>query len=125
MKRDSSLPGLDRVAIGLSGLCVVHCVLSVVLVAVLSGSATYLTDPIVHRVGMVGAVLLAAVALRQGYVSHGARRPALFGLVGLSLMAFGLFVPHGWAEVATTVAGVSVLAAAHLMNVRSKVAPRP
>lgn len=120
MERDSSSTGLDKVAIGLSGLCVIHCVLSVALVAVLSGSATYLTDPIVHRVGMVGAVLLAAVALRQGYVAHGARRPALLGLAGLTLMAFGLFVPHGWMEVATTVTGVSILALAHLMNVRTK-----
>ncbi|MES2291158.1 MAG: MerC domain-containing protein [Pseudomonadota bacterium] len=118
MERDSS-PNLDRLAIGLSAMCVVHCVLSVVLVALLS-SATFLTDPVIHRAGLAGAVLLAAVALRQGYVSHRARRPAIVGLAGLSLMTFALFVPHGWAEVAATVTGVSILAAAHLMNARSR-----
>lgn len=119
MERDSSFFSLDRLAIGLSGMCVVHCVLSVVLVAVLSGT-TFLTDPIVHRVGLVGAVLLAAVALRQGYVSHGARRPTVIGLAGLTLMTSALFLPHGWIEVVATVTGVSILAVAHLMNARSK-----
>lgn len=118
MERDSS-SNLDRMAIGLSAMCIVHCVLSVVLVALLS-SATFLTDPIVHRVGLVGAVLLAAVALRQGYISHRARRPAIVGLVGLALMTFALFLPHGWAEAAATVSGVSILALAHLMNVRTR-----
>ncbi len=120
MERDSSPFGLDRLAIGLSGLCVVHCVLSVALVAMLSGAATILTDPIVHRVGLAGALLLAGVALRQGYVTHGARLPTAIGLTGLSLMAFALFVPHGWMEVTATIAGVSILAVAHLMNARSR-----
>lgn len=101
-------------------MCILHCILSVVLVALLSGTTTLLTDPIVHRVGLVGAVLLAAVALRQGYVSHGARLPAVIGLTGLSLMTTALFLPHGWSEVAATVTGVSILAVAHLMNARTR-----
>ena len=44
----------------------------------------------------------------------------MVGLAGLMLMACGLVVPHGWAEVAATVAGVSVLAVAHLMNARAR-----
>lgn len=119
MDSDSKSNGLDRIAIGLSAMCVVHCVLSVALVALLSG-ATFLTDPIVHRAGLVGAVLLAAVALRQGYVSHRARRPTIIGVFGLSLMTAALFMPHGWAEAAATITGVSILALAHLMNVRSR-----
>ena len=107
-------------AVGLSGLCVLHCVLSVVLVAALSGFGTFLTDPMIHRLGLAGAVVLGSVALGQGYLMHRAKRPAQVGLVGLMLMALGLVVPHGWAEVAATVAGVSVLAIAHLMNARAR-----
>lgn len=119
MESDSKSGGLDRLAIGLSAMCILHCLLSVALVALLSG-ATFLTDPVVHRAGLVGAVLLAAVALRQGYLVHRARGPAIIGLVGLSLMTGALFMPHGWVEAAATITGVSILALAHLMNVRSR-----
>ena len=105
-------------AVGLSGLCVLHCVLSVLLVAALSLSGTFLADPRIHEFGLIGAVLLAAIALRQGYARHRAKGPAIVGLGGLALMTAGLFAPHGWLEVVVTIAGVSVLAFAHLMNSR-------
>ena len=120
MPRNFHTPSLDRMAVGLSGLCVLHCVLSVVLVAMLSGAGTFFTDPLIHRFGLLGAVVLAALALGQGYRTHRATRPALVGLAGLALMTIGLFAPHGWAEVAATVAGVIVLATAHLMNARAR-----
>jgi hypothetical protein len=120
MPRSFHTPSLDRMAVGLSGLCVIHCILSVIFVAVLSGAGTLLTDPIIHRIGLLGAVVLAALALGQGYMKHRAVRPALLGLTGLGLMIAGLFAPHGWVEVAATVAGVSILAAAHLMNARAR-----
>ena len=116
----ASLPLLDRVAVGLSGLCVVHCVASIVVVSVLSSAGTFLTSPAIHEFGLAGAVLLGAFALWQGYSAHRRRRPAMVGVVGLTLMACGLIVPHGWAEVVATVAGVSVLAGAHLMNARAR-----
>ena len=111
---------LDRMAIGLSGLCVLHCVLSVLLVSALSVVGDALGDPVIHRVGLCAAILLAAVALGQGYRTHRARGPALTGLVGIALMATGLVVSHGAFEVAVTVAGVIVLAGAHLLNGRVK-----
>jgi hypothetical protein len=120
MPRSFHIPALDRMAVGLSGLCVVHCVLSVIFVAVLSGAGTLLTNPLIHRVGLFGAVVLATFALGQGYMAHRATRPALIGLAGIALMTLGLFAPHGWGEVAATVAGVSILAAAHLMNASAR-----
>jgi hypothetical protein len=120
MPRSFHIPTLDRMAVGLSGLCVIHCVLSVIFVAVLSGAGTLLTNPLIHRVGLFGAVVLASFALGQGYMTHRATRPALLGLTGLGLMIAGLLAPHGWVEVAATVAGVSILAAAHLMNARAR-----
>ena len=118
MPRSFHIPALDRMAVGLSGLCILHCVLSVVLVAALSGVGTLFTDPLFHRLGLMGAVVLAALALGQGYARHRARGPLVIGLAGLSLMSAGLVAPHGWVEVALTVGGVTVLAVAHLMNAR-------
>ena len=120
MQRTPSRFTLDRMAVGLSGLCVLHCVLSVLLVAALSLSSSFLADPRIHEYGLIGAVMLAAIALGQGYARHRAVRPALVGLGGLALMTAGLFAPHGWLEVVITIAGVSVLALAHLMNSRAR-----
>lgn len=105
-------------AVGLSGLCLAHCVLTIVLVSTLSVAGTVLTDPSVHELGLTVAVALAAVALGQGFAAHRAVRPALVGIGGLMLMAAGLVVPHGLLEVVATIAGVLVLAGAHLMNAR-------
>src|SRR3546814_9208978 len=44
---------LDRLAIGLSGLCLVHCLASAVLVAVLASAAGLLVSPVIHEVGLV------------------------------------------------------------------------
>ena len=120
MARSFHVPALDRMAVGLSGLCVVHCLITVVFVALLSGAGTFLTNPLIHRFGLLGAILLAAFALGQGYLSHRALRPAVIGMTGIALMTLGLFAPHGWGEVAATVAGVCVLATAHLMNARAR-----
>lgn len=100
-------------------MCVVHCVATVVLVSLLSTAGNFLANPAFHEFGLVGAIAIGAVALRQGYAAHGALRPALVGGVGLALMATGLVVPDGLAEVATTIAGVSILAIGHLLNARA------
>ena len=110
---------LDRVAVGLSGACLVHCVVSLLLVATLTGAGAWFTAPIIHRLGLALALLLGMVALGQGYLAHRALRPALIGAAGIALMALGLVVPHGLPEVCATVAGVSLLALGHLLNSRA------
>ena len=120
MPRTLHIPALDRMAVGLSGLCVLHCLLSVVLVSLMSTAGTFLTDPSIHQAGLAGAVMLGALALGQGYLTHRAIRPALVGIAGLTLMATGLIVEHGWPEVAVTITGVVVLAAAHLLNASAR-----
>ena len=57
-KRPRHWAGLDRWAIGLSGLCVVHCIASSVLLALLSTAGGMLAAPIVHEVGLVLAIML-------------------------------------------------------------------
>lgn len=110
---------LDRAAIMLSGLCVVHCLATTVVVALLASAGGLLLDPRIHETGLVLAVLLGAIALGSGYRAHRATAPLLLGGCGLALMAIGLFVPHGLAETGTTIAGVSILAIGHLRNRRA------
>jgi hypothetical protein len=118
MPRAFKSPALDRMAITLSGLCVLHCVLSVIVIAAMAGTATFLTDPAIHKIGLIGAILLAVAALGQGYATHRSAFPVVIGGVGLVCMIAGLFVPHGWPEIGATVTGVTVLAIAHLLNRR-------
>lgn len=111
-------PALDRFAILLSGLCVVHCLATATFLAVVSAAGGLLTESWVHEAGLALAILLGAVALGRGLFHHGRLLPLGIGAAGLALMAGGLMVPHGWAETVWTVLGVSVLAAGHYLNRR-------
>ena len=62
---------LDRIAIIVSGLCVVHCVASAVLLAMLSAVGGLFVDPLVHELGLAVAIGLGAFGLGRGALQHG------------------------------------------------------
>jgi len=107
----------DRVGILLSGLCAVHCLATLLLVAVLGFGGGLLLDPAIHRVGLALAILVGGIGLSLGVARHGRREPLLLGIVGLSLMALALLSGHGPAEAALTISGVALVAFAHWRNV--------
>ena len=109
----------DRLAIGLSGLCLVHCLASAVLVAMLASVGGLLVDPIVHEIGLVLAIGLGIVALGRGVVEHGYMMPSAVGGLGLGLMAGALTLPHSGLEVVHTLVGVAILALGHDLNRRA------
>jgi MerC mercury resistance protein len=111
-------PRLNRVGILLSGLCAVHCLLGLALVSVLGLGGQLLLSPAIHRYGLGLAVLVGVMTLGVGAVRHGQLMPLLIGSCGLVLMALGLFVPHGTPEAALTIAGVALVASAHIRNLR-------
>ena len=113
---------LDRAAIALSGLCVVHCLASAVLLAMLSAAGGLLVNPIFHEVGLSIAILLGALALGRGVMEHGYVMPASMGAFGLGIMAGAMTLPHeggGGAETLWTVIGVGLLAFGHDLNRRA------
>ena len=114
-----ALPGLDRIAIAISGLCVIHCFATAILVAMVSAAGHALGAPIVHEVGLAIAIGLAIVALGRGAIAHGRLLPATFGLGGIVLMAAAVLGPHGPTELALTLSGVALLATGHLLNRRA------
>ena len=119
--RTFTLPALDRLAIGLSGLCVVHCVATTVVLALASAAGGLLVDPIIHEVGLMAAILLGAVALGRGIVAHGYAMPAAMGAFGLGVMAGAMHLPHdgSGAEALWTIVGVGLLAFGHDLNRRA------
>ncbi len=107
---------LDRMAIGLSSLCLVHCIATVMLTAVLASAGAALANPAWHEIGFTVAMLIGAVALGRGYAAHRDRAPLLIGGAGLALMGVGLLRAEGLPEIAATMAGVVLLALAHRRN---------
>ena len=107
---------LDRFAIGLSGLCLVHCLASAVFVAMLASAGGMLLHPIFHEVGLVIAILLGIVALGRGIFEHGFMMPSAIGGLGLGVMAGALSLPHDGTEALYTVLGVAILALGHRLN---------
>lgn len=112
---------IDRMAIGLSGLCLVHCVASAVLVMVLASAGGLLLDPRIHEVGLVFAILLGVVGLGRGIFEHGFMLPAAIGSLGLGTMAGSLTLGHGPEEMFYSVFGVLILALGHDLNRRAVV----
>ena len=109
---------LDRMAIGLSGLCVVHCLLGLVLVSLLGLGGSLLLAPEVHRIGLGLAVAIGLVSLGLGALRHGRAKPLAIGTAGIALMGLALITGHGPQEAALTVAGVGLVAFAHIRNLR-------
>ena len=107
---------LDHIAMGLSGLCLVHCIGTAVLLGLLASAGGMLGKPIIHEVGLTLAMIIGAVALGRGVREHGFILPAAVGITGLSIMAYALTLPEGAHEPLYTVAGVMILALGHRLN---------
>lgn len=107
---------LDRIAMALSGLCLVHCLATAVLLALVSAAGGALGAPIIHEVGLTLAIVLAAVSLGRGVAEHGFMMPSAVGGLGLGVMAGALSMPHDGTEAIYTVIGVLIVALGHRLN---------
>ncbi|WP_443972095.1 MerC domain-containing protein [Sphingobium sp. CR28] len=110
---------LDRFAMGLSGLCAVHCLATALLVGMFSSMAGLFAAPIIHEAGLAVAILLGAVALGVGAMRHGLMLPVAVGSLGLGVMAGALTMPHGTDEIVFTLLGLATLALGHELNRRA------
>ena len=110
---------LDKSAMTLSGLCLVHCLAGSLILTGLSLTGGLLSHQ-VHAIGLLFALPLAAVALWRGFGVHGRVIIPWLGGCGIALMVASLLLAHGGAaEIALSVAGVTLLAAAHWWNLRA------
>ena len=111
----------DTMAIGLSGLCMVHCIASSVLIALASTAGGLLLNPLFHEVGLSIAIGFGILALGRGVFSHGYMMPAVVGSAGLGTMAGAISLPHDGSGMETvwTLIGVAILALGHDLNRRA------
>ena len=116
MVMTARLDRLDRIAIGLSGLCMVHCLATAVIIGLLASASGMLGAAWIHEAGLVVAMALGAVALGRGVLLHGFMMPWAVGWLGLGVMAGALTMGHGGNEALYTIVGVSLLALGHQLN---------
>src|SRR5689334_474760 len=114
--RPISTARLDRIAMGLSGLCLVHCVATAVLLGLLASAGGLLGSPLIHEVGLSLAMVFGSIALVRGIFEHGFMMPSAIGGLGLGVMAGALTLPHDGTEAAYTVVGVMIVALGHRLN---------
>jgi len=101
---------------GLSGLCLVHCLATSVLLALVASAGSMLGAGWIHEVGLGLAMIMGAIALGRGIIEHGYSMPSAIGGLGLGVMAGALTLPHDGTEAVYTVLGVAILALGHRLN---------
>ena len=115
---------LDRVAISASALCMLHCLVTpLLLVAVPIISSTFLADELFHKVLVAFVLPVSLIALFLGCRRHRDRVVLIFGSIGLFCLVlvaavghdlFGEFGEFG-EKVATIISGV-ILVLGHIRN---------
>jgi hypothetical protein len=110
---------LDGAAVGLSGLCLLHCLALPFFMGALPMLMPF-TDSHLHAQMLYFAVPLSAVAIGIGYARHRNALVVLAAFAGLGLLVVGATVAHGSLGIVAdrlfTVSGSLILAAAHLWN---------
>lgn len=115
----------DLIGLVLSGSCLVHCLLLPVAVVAAPSLAVWLgeTETSVHWLLFAVALLVSGWALLAGLRRHGAWLVVLVGAAGLLVMAVAAAHLFGRGmEVALTLIGASIVALAHVVNLRLSVA---
>ena len=115
----NSTDWLDGAAVGLSGLCLLHCLALPFFVGALPMLMPF-TDSHLHAQMLYFAVPLSAVAIGIGYARHRNPLVVFAASAGLGLLVVGATVAHGSLGIVAdrlfTVSGSLILAAAHLWN---------
>ncbi|MDH3719704.1 MAG: MerC domain-containing protein [Planctomycetota bacterium] len=110
---------LDGAAVGLSALCLVHCLALPLVVAGLPFLAQF-SEGHLHKQMLIVVLPLSIVALGLGYRHHHNGRIVAAGAVGMALLTVGATIAHSqWglmADRSFTIVGALVLAAAHFYN---------
>ncbi|MDH4108250.1 MAG: MerC domain-containing protein [Gammaproteobacteria bacterium] len=114
-------PVLDKLAIGLSGLCLVHCLALPLLIAA-APFLGELSQGHLHAQMLVVILPLSTIALAMGFRRHQNRWIIAWATLGMLLLVLGGTVMHAefgliW-DRAFTMTGSVVLAVSHWFNSR-------
>ena len=116
----------DKAAVGISLLCMVHCLFSpilLILIPSLSGVFAF-NDELFHLWLVYAVVPVSSIAMLIGYLHHRSQRVFLIGARGLIMLILTAFWGHEllgkFAEMAFTVLGSSIIAYSHIRNYQQR-----
>ncbi len=120
--RSSSRSGiLDHMAITLSGLCLVHCLLLPFLIVALPLLAQF-NETHLHAQMLIVVVPVSLFAFAIAFRRHRNKAIIAWGVAGIAIMFIGGTVAHAnygnLADTLLTIAGSIVLATSHYFNNR-------
>tara|TARA_Y100001934_G_scaffold4539_1_gene6382 strand:- start:105 stop:581 length:477 start_codon:yes stop_codon:yes gene_type:complete len=119
----------DRLAMLLSSLCVVHCLLTPILLVSIPALAgvSILNDETFHQILLFFVLPIGVFALSLGYLHHKNKWVVFAGVFGLTLLSSPLLVEWiglghevlgEYGEVTITVIASFIIVGAHLINYR-------
>ena len=113
---------LDRTAVGLSTLCVLHC-LALPLLIVVAPFLGQFAEGHLHAQMLVIVLPLSSLALTLGFRRHRSLQIIAAGVVGMLLLTLGGTVMHDQfgivADRIFTISGAIILSVSHWFNSRS------
>src|SRR3546814_11538820 len=102
---------------GLSGLCLVHCLATTIFFAsIASVGGVFLDNHLFHEIGLIIAIGFALITLVSGVLSHGYMMPFAVGSFGLGMMAVALSRPPVGSDFTAPVNAVAVFALGHALQ---------
>ena len=112
---------LDQVAIVLSGLCLLHCLLLPFIIAVLPLLGR-INESHFHAQMLIVVVPVSVIAFALGFRRHARKVIIAWGVVGVAVLVFGATFAHAnygaTVDTLVTMVGAIVLAASHYFNNR-------
>ena len=116
----------DKIAIALSSLCVVHCIITPILLIALPalGSVAFLDHEVFHQILLFFVLPVGGIALTAGYRHHKSAAILGSGLLGLLLLTLAGTVAHDVVgeigETVLTIVASLFIVYAHIQNYRQR-----
>jgi len=116
-------PLADKVAVGLSGLCAIHCLALPFAIALSPAIASLaISDESFHLWMVVAVVPISVFAIGAGFRTHKRASVVLVCVIGLGLITAAALAGHAHlgaaGERAMTLVGALMIAVSHFLNYR-------
>ena len=114
----------DRIAMGLSLACVLHCFLAPSLIVLSYGVSSFnIESELIHYMILLLTVPISILALTLGYKNHKSVSIFIAGVIGLLVLILAVIVGEAifgdFGEKGLTLVGSSIVAYAHYSNYRT------
>lgn len=111
----------DKASIGLSFVCVIHCLILPILIILSPSLAIIPSDnETFHLVILIAVIPISLIALITGFKKHKQKSILISGLVGMTILVLAVIledvIESEYAEVILTTIGAMIMMIAHLKN---------